>query len=33
MMMHYLKYGRSTEVIYAGITEGSGTNFVPLEEF
>jgi len=33
MMMHYLKHGRSTETIYAGITEGSGTNFVPLKEF
>ena len=33
MIMHYLKHGRYSDTIYAGITEEKGTNFVPLTEF
>lgn len=33
MIMHYLDLGRSTEELYAGITEESGTKFVPMKEF
>ena len=33
MMMHYLEHGRSTDLIYAGITQEEGTYFVPLREF
>ena len=33
MMRHYLAQGRFDELVYAGITEPSGTRFVPLVEF
>lgn len=33
MILHYLKEGRYNEHFYAGITEESGTAFVPLMEF
>lgn len=33
MMDHYLKEGRYTDHLYAGITEKEGTGFVILEEF
>ena len=33
MIMHYLEYGRYTDALYAGISEATGTHFVPLEEF
>ena len=33
MILHYLKIGRFDETLYAGITEESGTHFVPMEEF
>ena len=33
MILHYLKTGRFDDVIYAGITKQTGTDFVPLEEF
>ena len=33
MILHYLKDGRYTDYIYAGITEESGTKFVIMREF
>ena len=33
MILHYLKEGRNTSLLYAGITEESKTSFVPLVEF
>lgn len=33
MILHYLKEGRFTDRLYAGITEKEGTTFVPMEEF
>ena len=33
MMLHYLECGRYTDDIYAGISEATGTSFVPLAEF
>ena len=33
MILHYLKEGRNTNLLYAGITEESKTSFVPLVEF
>jgi len=33
MILHYLKEGRFTDRLYAGITEKEGTIFVPMEEF
>ena len=33
MILHYLKVGRFDDVLYAGITEESGTRFVPMKEF
>lgn len=33
MILHYLKEGRNTDLLYAGITEEKGTAFVPLMEF
>lgn len=33
MILHYLKIGRFDEKLYGGITEASGTCFVPMEEF
>ena len=33
MIRHYLKEGRFTQTIYAGITERNGTRFVPMEDF
>ena len=33
MILHYLKVGRYTTYLYAGITEESGTAFIPLLEF
>lgn len=33
MILHYLKVGRFDDTLYAGITEESGTRFVPLKEF
>lgn len=33
MILHYLKEGRFTDKLYAGITEESGTNFVVMREF
>ncbi len=33
MILHYLKEGRFTDFLYAGITEEDGTAFVPMVEF
>ena len=33
MILHYLKIGRFDDVLYAGITRESGTDFVPMLEF
>ncbi len=33
MILHYLEEGRNTNLLYAGITEESGTTFVPMVEF
>ena len=33
MILHYLKEGRYTDLLYAGVTESTGTEFVPLVEF
>ena len=33
MMLHYLKEGRFNDTLYGGITESTGTVFVPMEEF
>lgn len=33
MILHYLEKGRFDDLLYAGITEESGTNFVPMVEF
>jgi hypothetical protein len=33
MILHYLREGRNTNLLYAGITEESGTAFVPMVEF
>jgi len=33
MLLHYLQEGRFTDALYAGITEATGTRFVPLTEF
>ena len=33
MILHYLKFGRYNNTLYAGITEESGTRFVLMEEF
>jgi len=33
MMLHYLKTGRYDDVLYAGITEETGTRFVAMKEF
>jgi 8-oxo-dGTP diphosphatase len=33
MILHYLREGRNTDLLYAGITEQSGTSFVPMVEF
>jgi 8-oxo-dGTP diphosphatase len=33
MILHYLKEGRFTDFLYAGITEEGGTAFVPMVEF
>lgn len=33
MILHYLREGRNTDLLYAGITERSGTAFVPMVEF
>ena len=33
MILHYLKEGRHTNYLYAGITEETGTTFVPMVEF
>ena len=33
MILHYLREGRNTDLLYAGITEQSGTAFVPMVEF
>lgn len=33
MIFHYLAKGRFDDVLYAGITEQTGTNFVPMTEF
>lgn len=33
MILHYLKKGRFDDLLYAGITEENGTNFVPMVEF
>jgi hypothetical protein len=33
MILHYLKEGRNTNLLYAGITEETGTTFVPMVEF
>ena len=33
MILHYLKAGRNTDLLYAGITEETGTTFVPMVEF
>ena len=33
MILHYLNTGRFTNELYAGITEETGTKFVPMREF
>ena len=33
MILHYLREGRNTDLLYAGITEQSGTAFVPMVDF
>ena len=33
MILHYLKTGRFNDVIYGGITEEFGTNFIPMVSF
>ena len=33
MILHYLKTGRFNDQLYAGITEETGTKFIPLESF
>ena len=33
MILHYIREGRFTDCIYGGITEQSGTTFVPMVEF
>ncbi len=33
MILHYLAVGRYDDTLYAGITEESGTQFVPMQEF
>lgn len=33
MMLHYVKEGRFNDTLYGGITEKTGTVFVPMEEF
>ena len=33
MILHYLETGRFTEEIYGGITEETGTKFVPMRSF
>lgn len=33
MILHYLREGRFTDCIYAGITEENGTAFVPMVDF
>lgn len=33
MILHYVKEGRFTEKLYAGITEETGTTFVEMREF
>lgn len=33
MILHYLKQGRFDDVLYAGITQSHGTDFVPMLEF
>lgn len=33
MILHYLKTGRFDDTLYAGITEETGTTFVPLRSF
>lgn len=33
MILHYLAKGRFDDLLYAGITEENGTNFVPMMEF
>lgn len=33
MILHYLKEGRFNDTLYAGITEKSGTTFVPMQDF
>ena len=33
MILHYLKVGCFDDKLYAGITEKSGTQFVPMEDF
>lgn len=33
MILHYLREGRYTDLLYAGITQENGTAFLPMEEF
>ena len=33
MILHYIREGRFTDTLYGGITEESGTVFVPMTEF
>ena len=33
MILHYLNRGRFTNELYAGITEETGTKFIPMREF
>ena len=33
MILHYLSVGQFNEILYCGVTEEGGTNFVPMAEF
>lgn len=33
MILHYLREGRFTDILYGGITQSTGTTFIPMEEF
>ena len=33
MILHYLRVGQFTDLLYGGLTEENGTNFVPMRQF